>query len=181
MTTQTKLMTAEEFYQSQAGRERSELVRGEVIEMVPPNRVHGRTALRIGSALLAFVDKQDLGEVMVESGYIVERGPDTVRGPDVSFMSKQRLPPDESGTLIDGAPDLVVEVVSPSDSAGQVEEKTNQYFRAGARQVWWVYPITRSVIVHNPDGSARRYGESDTIQGGDVLPGLSLPVNRFFE
>ena len=134
-----------------------------------------------GAGILNVASQGDLGEVVVESGYRLESGPDTVRGPDVSFVSRERI--EESGlpvAFFDGPPDLAVEVVSPSDTAAEVEAKVAEYFRSGARRVWVAYPGSRSVVVHFPDGLSRKFGEGDTLEDPELLPGLALPVSQLF-
>ena len=182
MTQQKTLLTAEEFFQEYSHKDgRFELVKGEVVEMAPPGFVHGATAARIAAGLISAVTPGGLGEVVVESGYRLESNPDTVRGPDVSFVSKERI--EESGLPIaffPGPPDLAVEVVSPSDTAAEVEAKVAEYFRSGSRRVWVACPGSRRVVVHLPGGLSRKYGEGDTIEDPELLPGLSLPVSQLF-
>ena len=119
MTQQRTIFTSEEFFREYAHQDGNfELVKGEVIEMSPPGVGHGYIALNVGSEMRTFVRAHDLGIVMVESGFRIERGPDTVRGPDVSFVVKERLADRRiPAGYFDGAPDLAVEIVSPSDTA----------------------------------------------------------------
>ena len=178
---QKTLLTAEQFYRDYSGREgRYELVRGEVVEMTPPGWEHGWIVSNIVRVLSTFVREHDLGRVVVESGYRLERRPDTVRGPDVSFVRKERLSKAGKG-FFPGAPDLAVEVVSPSDTASMLAGKVRDYQRAGVEQTWLFYPEDRQVQVCPRGGAARWYGEDDTLEGGDLLPGFAMPVREFFK
>ena len=119
---------------------------------------------------------------MVEAGYILARDPDTVRGPDVSYVQAKRIPP--SGVpegFWDLAPDLAVEVVSSSETAEEVREKVRDFLRAGTPLVWTIYPRAREVIVHTPDGIARTYTTHDTLAFSDLLPGFACSVDELFE
>ena len=187
MSTQKTLLTADEFYHLYAHKDgRYELVDGEVVEMVPPNWEHGGVALNIGSAMLIFVRRNSLGAVRVESGYRISTGPDTVRGPDVSFVAASRVPADVSGiSSFPGAPDIAVEVVSPSNTAADVARKVREYLAAGSQRVWAVYPPTRRtkrrVVVHRSGGATATYTNDDVITDEELLPGFSLPLAEIFE
>jgi Uma2 family endonuclease len=182
VTEQRTLLNADEFFRLYSGKEGDyELVRGELIEMPPPGGVHGGVAVNIASALHTHVRQHDLGRVVVESGFTLEREPDTVRGPDVAFIMKEHLSSEGlPRAFVERAPDLAVEVVSPSDTAAQLENKVHDYLRSGTQQVWLVYPDSRRVVVYGPEGVARWYGEGDTLQGRDLLPGFSMPLGEFF-
>jgi Uma2 family endonuclease len=175
------LITAEDLWRMSSRGKNYELVRGELIEMTPPGGIHGSTAVNLSSLLLGFVKKKNLGVVMVETGYKLASSPDTVRAPDVSFLSIAKIPPDglPEGYL-DGAPDLAVEIVSPGDTASEVQDKVQDYLTYGAQIVWVVYPQQRIVIVHYPDGTARTLHEADTLSGETVIPGFSCQVAEIF-
>jgi Uma2 family endonuclease len=177
MATRT-LLTGEDLLKMRDGEKSYELVRGELIEMPPPGIVHGRRASRIAWLLEGFVQQNDLGIVCVESGFYIERDPDTVRGPDVMFFSRDRLDPDAE---IEGypelPPDLAVEIVSPSDSLQSILEKVEEYLRAGVRLVWVVYERSKSVTVYPSEVTL---DEEDSLEGGDVLPGFSVQVSALF-
>jgi Uma2 family endonuclease len=105
-----------------------------------------------------------------------------VRRPDLSFIRAGRFPNDElPDRKIEGAPDLAVEVISPTDIAEEVEQKLDEYLRAGTRLVWFVYLPTKNVWAYKPDGTAKLYRTADTLSGDDVLPGFSVPVAELFE
>jgi Uma2 family endonuclease len=157
---------------------RHELVKGELIEMSPPGGERGERASRIGRLLDEFVEEQELGRVGVESGFYLTRDPDTVRGPDVLFVSREKLDPDvEVFGYYEVIPDLVVELVSPGDTFSEVMDKVDKYLAAGVQTVWVVNMRRRSVIVY-PGGQTLI--EDDTLTGGNVLPGFAVPVSRLF-
>lgn len=162
---------------------RYELVAGGLQSMAPAGFEHGEVAARVGALLRRHADDHGLGTVVAaETGFLLSRDPDTVRAPDAAFVSLDRLPPAEqrSGFLA-LAPDLVVEVVSPSDRADDVAEKVTAWLAVGSRMVWAVYPSQHLVVTHHPDGSAQLLGVDDVIDGEDVLPGLRAPVSSLFE
>ncbi len=162
-------------------RGRYELVRGVPRVCEPPGGVHGRLAARIAARLIEHVDRHGLGTVLVETGYILRRGPDTVRGPDVSFISGTRLAPDQiSDRFIPGAPDLAVEILSTSNRWPEVEEILADYFASGARMVWVVEPGDRRVIVRYPDHPPTVLAGDEVLEGADVVPGFHLVVSDLF-
>jgi Uma2 family endonuclease len=123
MSNPARLVTAEELF-NYPDPKRYELVRGVPRVSEPPGGVHGRLAVKLGGRLDEHVTRLGLGTVLVEAGYVLERGPDTVRGPDVSFVSTARLPPDRiPEQFISGPPDLAVEILSPGDRWAETEEK----------------------------------------------------------
>ncbi len=115
-------------------------------------------------------------------GVRLQRNPDTVREPDLAFISAERLPLDERVTgYYEIPPDLVVEVVSPNDSYGSVHDKACMWLRYGVRLVWVVNPQFRSVEVHSEGPSLLRLTENDTLDGSDVLPGFTCTVSDLFD
>lgn len=184
MVAAEKLMTAEELIRLPTGMgERYELVRGELKTMSPAGSRHGRISARVGRLLDQYVSGKKLGEVFgAETGFTLRRNPDTVRAPDAAFVAAARVPPE--GVPIGywpGAPDLAVEVVSPDDTAAEVKTKINEYFDAGAKSVWIVYPDTREVVVFRSARESVVLSEQDTLDGGEVIPGFACPVAELFE
>lgn len=159
-----------------------ELVEGELQAMTPAGYGHGRVAARALGRLLVFVEDRGLGEVLTaETGFVLRRGPDTVRAPDVAFVRTERVPADDDQAgYAELAPDLVVEVVSPSDRAGQVTDKALAWLDAGVRLVWVVYPESQTVAVHHPAGVVTMLRGDAVLDGGDVLPGFALPLPDLF-
>src|SRR5262245_4884015 len=123
--TQQRLITAEEFWQLCGGERRLELVDGKVVEMPPVGPSHGSADRRIVTPLGIYVDEHVLGDVYLNTGFILRRDPDLVRGPDQAFVSAERIranpPPAEGFWPI--APDLAVEIVSPNDTAEELNDK----------------------------------------------------------
>lgn len=159
---------------------RRALVRGELVEMAPPGAEHGEIAVRLASRLAALVEREGLGVVRVESGYVLARDPDTVRGPDVSFVRHERLPSVAARRgFHEGPPDLAVEIVSPGDRPAQVAAAVRDYLAAGTPLVWVVDPRMRLITVHQ--GAQRtRLRDGDRLDGTDVLPGLEIDVREIF-
>jgi Uma2 family endonuclease len=156
-----------------------ELDEGELITMPPPSLDYGDLQSQIAMFLRQFAQQHKLGAVRTESGFVLEQDPATVRGPDVSFVRASREKAE--GSWGHGAPDLAVEIVSPSDSAGEIERKVRQYLAAGGRMVWVVYPRSRSVHVFEPGGVARIVEADQHIEAPELLPGFSVAVKEFFE
>jgi Uma2 family endonuclease len=171
MTVERRVMTAEELARLPDDGMRRELVRGELYTMPPAGWEHGSISGRLAASLIPFVEDHDLGGVGVgDVGFILARDPDLVRAPDVAFIRKDRLP--EGGLargFVRGAPDLAVEVVSPNDRYGDVDEKVADWLAHGTRLVLVVNPRPRTVGVHRPDAPVRTLGEDDTLDGGDVV------------
>jgi Uma2 family endonuclease len=183
MAQETKtLMTAEELGSLPDGNLRRELVRGEMIEMTPAAAESGRVSMRIGSRVDTFVGAQGLGAVYTaEAGFVLSSDPDTVRAPDVAFVARERaLAHRSTEGFFPGAPDLAVEVVSPTDSATDLQLKVTEYLEAGTQLVWVVCPATRQVAVYTPGMEVTIVTEGGTLLGGPVLPGLSIPVAEIF-
>jgi Uma2 family endonuclease len=176
------ILTAEEFLQLCANQEatRYELVRGELVEMPPVGDIHADTAAELTARLRPFVLQHRLGRVFVELGFCLECRPDTVRAPDVSFIRAERLPERLRGGFFPGAPDLAIEVVSPYDRAAELDAKIQEYLEHGTQRVWVVYPLTWTVAVYQPDGTARRYRVDDVLVDDEILPGFSLPLKELF-
>ncbi|MHC4134084.1 MAG: Uma2 family endonuclease [Planctomycetota bacterium] len=159
---------------------RCELVRGELRMMIPPSFQHGRSTIKLTGPILNHVEAHGLGTVAAaETGFLLSRDPDTVRAPDIAFVRAARGPGPDRG-YFPGAPDLAVEVLSPDDRPGHVREKVAEWIEAGARAVWVVDPRTRTVTVRTPPGDPRVLQETDTLGGGDVLPGFTLAVREIF-
>jgi Uma2 family endonuclease len=174
-------MTAEEFWQSPFNTKHSELVRGEVVESMPPSKDHGTIALAIGTLLRVWIQSGAGGKAGVESGFLLARDPDTVRGPDVYYVSSTRAQADDTSRAFwTVAPDLAVEVVSPDETAEEIRAMVRDFLTAGTPLVWVVYPRTGEVVVHTADGLARTYGENDVLEFSEVLPGFSCKVSELF-
>lgn len=175
----TQQLTARDLWNLHDDVEDFELIEGVLLPMSPPGGVHAIVQLRLGSLLRWYADERQCGEVFGEAGFILATNPDTVLAPDLAFVETSRLPEDLTGFL-KLAPDLAVEIVSPGNSPGEIERKVAIYLQAGTRMIWVVYTRQRQVVAHIPNEAPRVFTESDELPGGDVLPGLTLPVARIF-
>jgi Uma2 family endonuclease len=178
----TRRITVREF-ETHPSDKRSELVRGEVRLNPPPGTRHGLVALAVGRMLSEHVMSRRLGLVFGDgTGFELPNLAATVRGPDVSFVRREQLPPEGIGDgWLQVAPDLAVEVLSPSQSVADLDEKISDYLTAGTRLIWIVDPAERRVGVIETGSQLRWLGESDTLDGGAVLPELTAPVADFFD
>jgi len=171
-------MTEEEFMALPDDGRKYELVDGEAKE-VPTGGRHGRLEMRIGRLIGPFADEH--GEMFgASTGFRMAGG--NIRCPDVSFMRFERLPGGEAPEwFVDGAPDLCVEIISPSEDRRDARRKVGEYFESGAAQVWHVFPETRQVTVYTSLEDARTFTEDETLDAGAVLPGLRFRVADLFE
>jgi len=183
MVLATKLMTAEELFKMPHGNYRYELLKGELIQMSPAGGKHGVIAGKIFLRIATFVESRKLGVVCAaETGFILARNPDVVRGADASFVSNARIPKTgEPKGYWELAPDLAVEVISPNDPASEVQSKVVEYLDAGTRLVWVIDPESKTVSVYRSLSSARVLTAKDTLDGADVLAGFSVAVQELFE
>ena len=170
------LMTVEEFMRLPDDGQRHELDEGRLVCMPPSAFKSGHVAALVLIRLGRFAMEHDLGVVVgPDAGVLLRRGPDTVRAPDVSFVRGGRVVDTGIG-YFPGAPDLAVEVLSPSDRYAAVVRKVSQYFAAGTRLVWVLDPYTRTAAVHHPGGEVIELAEDGVLDGEDVLPGFRLPL-----
>ncbi|HZG53335.1 MAG TPA: Uma2 family endonuclease [Pyrinomonadaceae bacterium] len=182
MSATTQLMTAEELLAMPRDGLRYELVEGELRRMSPAGHNHGRIGMVLALALGQYVRDKKLGSTyLAETGFKLKANPDTVRAPDVSFIRQERVEQvgDTEGYW-PGAPDLAVEVNSPSDHVGEVEEKVREWLSAGAKLVWVVSPKLRVVTVYRSLTDIVTLTEKDTLDGGEVVPGFQFPVAELF-
>ncbi len=183
--TAKKLMTAEEFcdwvHQPEQEDKWFELVRGEVIELPPPFKPHGVVCYNIGRILGNFLFERGKGYLTGnDSGVILERDPDTVRGPDVALYEDANTFAELHPKYGEVPPRLAVEVFSPSDRLGKVMRKIMDYLRNGVELVWLIDPETRNVTVHRPGKEPYVVEENQELTGEDVLPGFRCQVIDFF-
>lgn len=144
---------------------------------------HGKICGRLVRFVGNFADENDLGTVVSnDAGVVTQRGPDSVRGPDVAYYSYQRIPKDvDPDGYPEVSPELVFEVRSPTDRAQPVSEKIAEYLAAGVLVVCVVDPADSTVEVHFSDRPARSLGAGDELTLPDILPGFSLPLRRLFK
>jgi len=173
-----RLVTAEELLLIHEPGVRCELVRGELRRMSPAGYRHGTIALRIGQLLANWNEQRQLGTVCAaDTGFVIERDPDTVRAPDVAFVTAARHR--DEPACFPGPPDLAVEVVSPGDTFTQVQSTALLWIECGVRQVWVCDPRTVTVTVYTREG-CRVLGSADTLDGCDLLPGFARRVGELF-
>lgn len=172
-------MTAEELGNLPDEPLRHELIKGELLTMPLPKYEHMRVAANLTIILGQYVKANRLGYVCVEGGYHIESDPDTVLGPDVSFVARDRNVVAPDG-YYPGPPDLAVEVLSPGDRRGRIERKLGLWLEAGARSIWHVNPRRRTVEVISSTGERRTLHETDELVN-DTLPGFSVKVSEIFE
>ena len=175
-------LTAEEYARRPDPGHPEELIRGRVIPLPQPNRRHGQICNKAGRIFGNFADEHDLGHVLSnDAGVITERGPDTVRGPDVAFYSFATLP---KGPLAPGygpeLPELVVEVVSPSDRWPKILAKVAEYLEAGVTVVLVLDGEPPSAQLYRSDRTTTVLGPNDDLTLPDLLPGFSVAVRKFF-
>ncbi|NBX30361.1 Uma2 family endonuclease [bacterium] len=164
---------------------RCELVQGELVMMSPAGFEHGVITQRIAAALHAFVSARELGVVTAaETGFLLSRSPDTVRAPDVAFVESARVPKGRTVGYFAGAPDLAVEVLSPTDlhdaaARGRAEAKLSGWLEAGSLEVWAIDPSSRMITIHRPAAPSLVVRETETLASA-VLPGLIISLADVF-
>lgn len=161
---------------------RLELRKGKIITMSPAGSKHGIFALRLGAQIQFFIDEHDLGVAFAaETGFLLEKEPDTVLAPDAAFINKEHLPQDDLPEgYFPGTPDLVVEVVSLNDRMAEVQNKVQIWLQYGTRLVWIVEPKTATITIYRADGSVTLLQATDTLDGEDVLPGFRYGLANLF-
>jgi Uma2 family endonuclease len=174
------LMSVEEFAALPEDGQMHELVEGELRTMPPPHFLHAQIVSILLESLIAFLARTRLGRAYPEAGLQLSHDPPTVRQPDLSVALGERAPRAAVEGYFQGAPDLVIEVVSPSDKAEDLDLKVRQYLTAGAKAVAVVYPRTRSIWVHRPEGSPHLLGIGGVLEIQDLLPGWSMAVADVF-
>lgn len=182
MSTIARLVTAEELLQLPKDGRRYELVDGELRDMTPSGYEHGAVVGELHWLLAQFVHKHKLGRVIAaETGFLLSRQPDTVRAPDVAFVRAEREKQlGVTKAYFPEAPALVVEVVSPSDSVYEVEDKMKRWIIAGAELAWVVSPAARTVTIYKAIDDIEVLTEQDVLTGGSVLPGFECVLADLF-
>ena len=171
-------MTAVEYASLEEDGLRHELQAGWLLSEPRPFPRHGQIQVRVARALAEFVERHDLGVVLTDCGFLLSRNPDTVRGPDVAFVRRERYDPERAEReFFPGAPDLAVEILSPSNRPGEVHAKVADYLAAGSLLVWVLDPSRVGVEIYRSLLAPRRVGEDGVLAGEDVLPGFSVAVS----
>ena len=185
LDTELPLMTAEEFFDWATSPERNghlyELENGKVIEMPPPGDTHGTLCSWIAYLLWQFAIRRGRGRVTSnDTGILVKRNPDTMRGADVMFFDENLSLNRISSRYSERTPALVVEVYSPNDRPGKLNKRVQQYLKAGVPLVWVVFPEDRTVNVYTAKESPRVFDETEELTGDSVLPDFRCKVSEFF-
>jgi Uma2 family endonuclease len=171
------LMTADDLLHLRVSHKRTELVRGVLVVREPAGGRHGRVAMELARCLANHVEAERLGAVYAaETGFTLTHQPDTVRAPDVALVRRERLRDPDSTGFPDLAPDLVIEVLSPDDRAGEILANVADWLSAGTRLVWVVDPERRLARVYRHDGSETIVPADGALDGEDVVPGFSCSL-----
>ncbi|MEO7998687.1 MAG: Uma2 family endonuclease [Gemmatimonadaceae bacterium] len=182
-------MTAEQLLGYDIPGKRVELVRGRLLVREPASFSHGSIALRIGVALTNHLTSEQAQHgwslprgrlATADPGFTLARRPDTVRAPDIAYVSRERHAAPMPDGFPEFAPDLAVEVRSPSDRVGAVAAKVGDWLSAGTALVWVVDPPRKSVVVYRADESVSVLGIADVLSGEDVLPGFAMSLPALF-
>ncbi len=182
MSSTKTLITANELLQMPKDGFRYELIKGELKKMSPAGSLHGSSAMNFAAFLTIHVLKHNLGVVFAaETGFKIAVNPDTVIAPDASFVRKENIPATgiPKGYWL-GAPDLAVEVISPSDTKKEVQGKVEQWLMAGAKMVVLIYPSNKTFVVYRSLTNAITLKENDIFSADDVVTGFSCKVAEIF-
>jgi Uma2 family endonuclease len=182
MATTEKLLTAEEFEQLPDDGKRYELIDGELREMAPTVNWHGEVETNLTTLLHTHVRAHGLGRVSCgEILYIVRRNPDRVRAADIAFIRQERVPSVEARQhIMEVVPDLVVEILSKSDTIEEVSDKIDDWLHAGVQMLWIVDPFRRTLTIYQPGRDPILLGEHGILEGDPVVPGFRCPVAEIF-
>jgi Uma2 family endonuclease len=182
MTTSTRLMTADELWRLPSDDRRHELVKGELTTMAPAGFEHGVVINRLAFLLTGHVDKCGLGVITgAETGFLLSQKPDTVRAPDIGFVGMRRVrSAGRTEKFWNGAPDLAVEILSPSDTLDSAESKVDDYLLAGTALVWVVNPRRQTVMTYRANRPPQLLAADQKLDGEDVVPGFSATIAEIF-
>ena len=184
MTVAEKLYTVKEFMALPDDGKRYELVEGKLVEMLDPSQKHGEVIITLGSILRDYVRPQKLGKVFGGTAFVFDpvNRPNNARVPDVAFVTVEKLVGTDEYDAIEFAPDLAVEVISPSDEWYKILENVREYLAAGVRLVWLISPPDQTVLVfRHPSIVHETFGGDSELSGDNVLPGFRVKVNQIFD
>ena len=176
-----RMMTGEELAR-RSDLNPCELVNGRVVPLAPAGHIHGEVESGLNLELALYARETGSGRVLVgEVGIYTGRDPDTVRGADIVFISHERHARRGPPVFLDIAPELVVEILSPDDRPGQVNDKVREYLAAGVDRIWFVNPRRRSILVYRSAGPVEALEVGDTLRDEEILPGFELPLAELFQ
>ncbi len=182
VTKTTEGLTAEDLAYVSDAVHRFELVNGRLLVREPAGFRHGRVATTLAIVLGTHVREHRLGVVLTaDTGFVLRRGPDTVRAPDVCFVSRDRIPDPEPVSFAELAPDLAVEVVSPSNTHAEIAGRVRDLLAAGTRLVWVFDPELRTATIHRPGREPEHLTPHGEINGEGVVPGFRCSLEVLFE
>jgi Uma2 family endonuclease len=180
MATKTLLSLADYGALPEDGK-RYELVEGELVELTFPNWKHSRIKSFLNVEFGVYLRSNPIGTSVTEAGFVLSRDPDTLRGPDVSFVSKERIAASGGARWLEGAPNLAVEILSPSNARTEIRAKVADYLRAGAEVVWVIDPERRAVEIFDSSGNQQTLTEDDQLTAPTLLPGFSVSVRALLD
>lgn len=180
MSTKT-LLTGEDLWKIVADGSRYELSRGELVPMTPVGIRHAAVVSKLDGVLGSYVRARELGITGPEGGFYLRRNPDTLRAPDVAFISKDRIAKEGiPEKFADFPPDLAVEVLSPEDTATEVQRKVEEYLTGGVSLVWIVDPANQRVTVYRSLQDVKVLTPDQELDGGQIIPGFRIKVAEIF-
>jgi Uma2 family endonuclease len=181
MTTVHDITTAAQLWHHAHELGRCELIRGELISMSPASPRHGRIAFLLSTPVGTYLDEYPVGDAYgAETGFQIASNPDSVRAADLSFVLADRGLNEEQGGFFRGAPDLVAEVLSPSNRRTDMEAKVSEWLAAGCQVVWVVDPDRRTVGIFEPGKGPVTLRMGDTLTCPTLFPGFEVPVAKIF-
>ncbi|HEX4561354.1 MAG TPA: Uma2 family endonuclease [Gemmatimonadales bacterium] len=171
-------MTADELLKLHIPSKRIELVEGVAMVREPAGYVHGRVTMNLTARLVLHLrDVPEAGQLIAgATGFTLAKGPDTVRSPDIAYIRPGRVPHPKTQGFPELAPDLVVDVLSPEDRTREIQQRAGQWLAAGTHVVWVVDPRRQTTHVYRSDGTEEFIGTDGSLQGEDILPGFTCPL-----
>ena len=177
----TRLVTGEELARLPDDGFRYELVEGRLVRMSPVSFDHGRIVVRLAARLYGFLQDHPLGVVVTDVGFTLRTNPDTVRGPDIAFLKSDRVPSPGGRGYVKGAPDLVIEVLSPEDRPRETRQKIDGYIERGVSLVVVIDPGNKTATTFRSGSRSVTLGSKEELDLGDVIPGFSCQLREIFQ
>jgi Uma2 family endonuclease len=177
-----QIYTIQEFLELPEEDKRYELVKGELEEMPGPSARHGKIISLLGAEFIIYLKQNNIGEVFSAAAFVIDSENRTVRIPDLAFVNAAQLVELDYDTAIPFAPELAIEVISPSDIWFKVQEKVDEYKHAGVKLVWVIFPPSQLIYAYYPEEvKPKIFGINDELEGEEVLPGFKLMVSEIFK